>query len=162
MNNFFFKIKLPKSNRSSRHLLCVDQQGVCGRHGQQVCGGCGADFRRQRLQLGVPGGEVDARRQDLPDLRGHVPNPARHHFAPAAPEGQRGRGAGLKRIFLLLKGSFIDWYFVFFLNSIAILSNLLHLISFISDQISFLELFGTKTCFLQVIFFSRPAYTNML
>ena len=38
------------------------------------------NLRWERIQHGVPGGEADARRQDLPDLRGNRPDPAHHHL----------------------------------------------------------------------------------
>ena len=54
------------------------EQGEVLRHGHGDARdhGCRAGPGRQRLHAGQPGGEVDARRQDLPDLRGYQPDPA--------------------------------------------------------------------------------------
>lgn len=41
---------------------------------------CRPDLWRQRLQYRVPCREIDARRQDLPNLRGHFPNPKAYHI----------------------------------------------------------------------------------
>jgi alkylation response protein AidB-like acyl-CoA dehydrogenase len=41
--------------------------------------GRGADLRRLRLHEGVPRREAHARREAPPDLRGHLPDPARRH-----------------------------------------------------------------------------------
>ena len=47
-----------------------------------------ANLWRQRLQHQLPRGEAHARRQDLPDLRGHQPDPAPHRV-PRHPGGQQ-------------------------------------------------------------------------
>jgi hypothetical protein len=54
--------------------------------------GRGSDLRRERLQHGVPRGEADAGRQDLPDLRGNRADPAHHHLQGVARHRQTENG----------------------------------------------------------------------
>ncbi len=89
---------------------------AAGRHGQALRGGDrdegrhrrSAGARRLRLHQGVPGRAVLPRRQDHPDLRGHVADPEAGHRAPppqpastrepsGADGGRRTRSAGSRR-----------------------------------------------------------------
>ena len=62
--------------RSPCDSLLVLREAVLGRHGDEGDDGRSSDLRRLRVHQGVPGGEADARREALPDLRGHVADPA--------------------------------------------------------------------------------------
>ena len=57
-------------------LRVVVREAVLRRHGDEGDDRRGAGLRRLRLHEGVPGREADARREALPDLRGHVADPA--------------------------------------------------------------------------------------
>ncbi len=58
------------------HALLLDGEAVRRRHGDGGDHRCRPDLRRLRLHQGVPGREADAGRQALPDLRGHLADPA--------------------------------------------------------------------------------------
>src|SRR5262249_58280742 len=50
--------------------------------------------RRLRVRHRVPGGALLPRRQDHPDLRGHVADPEARHRPPPARDGGRGMSGG--------------------------------------------------------------------
>src|SRR5205823_14258200 len=52
------------------------RQALRGGHGDEGDDRRRPGLRRLRVHQGVPGREADARREALPDLRGHVPDPA--------------------------------------------------------------------------------------
>src|SRR5207344_1851269 len=56
--------------------LLVDGEALRRRHRNGGHDRCRPDLWRVRLHEGVPGREADARRQALPDLRGHLADPA--------------------------------------------------------------------------------------
>ena len=65
--------------RPAQHQVRRVLQGVCRRRRQQDRHQRRPDLRRLRLLRGVPRREAHARRQDLPDLRGYLADPAAHH-----------------------------------------------------------------------------------
>ena len=72
--------RLGDRQREAEHEVRRDGEGLLRRHGDEGRDGRGPGPRRLRLLAGVPGREADARRQDLPDLRGDEPDPAAHHL----------------------------------------------------------------------------------
>ena len=56
--------------------VLVVREALRGRHGDEGDDRRRAGLRRLRLHEGVPGREADARREAVPDLRGHVADPA--------------------------------------------------------------------------------------
>ena len=56
--------------------VLVVRQALRRRHGDEGDDRRGPGLRRLRLHEGVPGREADARREAVPDLRGHVADPA--------------------------------------------------------------------------------------
>ena len=56
--------------------VLVVREAVRRRHGDEGHDRRGPGLRRLRLHQGVPGREADARREAVPDLRGHVADPA--------------------------------------------------------------------------------------
>ena len=56
--------------------VLVLREAVLGRDGDEGDDERGAGLRRLRVHEGVPGREADARREAVPDLRGHVADPA--------------------------------------------------------------------------------------
>ena len=63
----------PGRARDARVLV---REAVLGRHGDEGDDRRRAGLRRLRLHEGVPGREADARREAVPDLRGHLADPA--------------------------------------------------------------------------------------
>ena len=65
------------STRAQRgDAAVVLREALRRRHGDEGHDRRRADLRRLRLHEGVPGREADARREAVPDLRGHVADPA--------------------------------------------------------------------------------------
>ena len=60
----------------ARDALLVVREALRRRHGDEGDDRRRAGLRRLRLHEGVPGREADARREAVPDLRGHVADPA--------------------------------------------------------------------------------------
>ena len=91
----------PRSGQA-RDAAVVVREAVRGRHGDEGDDRRRPGLRRLRLHEGVPGREADARREALPDLRGHVADPAARDregdLPPAAArrsrQGRAGRAAG--------------------------------------------------------------------
>ena len=60
----------------ARDAAVVLREALRRRHGDEGDDRRRPDLRRLRLHQGVPGREADARREAVPDLRGHVADPA--------------------------------------------------------------------------------------
>ena len=63
-------------DQGGRDALLLVREALRRGHGDEGDDGRGAGLRRVRLHEGVPGREADARREAVPDLRGHVADPA--------------------------------------------------------------------------------------
>merc|ERR1719244_2361449 len=66
--------------RHPHHHLGVLIQGPLHQILEQVRYGCCSSIWWEWIQHGVPRGEVDERRQDLPDIRGHCSDPEGDHL----------------------------------------------------------------------------------
>jgi hypothetical protein len=77
--------------------------------------GRGSDLRWERLQHGVPRGEADARRQDLPDLRGNRADPAHHHLQGVARHRQTENGTVIHTSSLPVAGQMVVFIFTTFI-----------------------------------------------
>src|ERR1041385_6680307 len=73
----------------ARHLAVVVREALRGRHGDEGDDRRRSGLRRLRLHEGVPRREAHARRQAVPDLRGHVADPAPRDRQRNLPPAQR-------------------------------------------------------------------------